>query len=126
MHLFKNEINRKGSASWLLCNDNSKSEYFRNKFVKENGGSFTKSGRYWEWIENKLAITIIPPEAPKNIKKWIFADSDGKEHIVYGLTEFAKQNNLSRQKLYDLIKGERKSHKGFTFISKYDPEENPA
>jgi hypothetical protein len=126
MHLFKNEINRRGSASWLLCNDNSKSGYFREKFIQENGGKFTKNGRTWEWSEDTVTVPTAPPEPHKNLKKWIFLDAEGNQHIVYNLTEFATKNNLSRQKLYDLLKGERKSHKGYTFVSKHDPEENPA
>lgn len=126
MNLFKNDINRKGSASWLLCNDNSKSSWFRGQFVQKFGGTFSKNGRYWEWVENisSVVVSTEPPkpqtEEPK--KSWTFTDEQGKYYTTESLTEFAKEFGLSRQKLYDLMKGERKSHKGFKFASKVDPE----
>lgn len=125
MHLFKNEINRKGSASWLLCNDNSRSEYFRGKFVSENGGKFTRSGRYWEWTEqivDSIIVDSISAESKPLVKTWIFEDMTGTKHSTTNLTEFCKTNNLSRAKIYELINKTRNSHKGYKFLA----IENPA
>ena len=127
MHLFKNEINRKGSASWLLCNDNSRSEYFRGKFVSENGGKFTRSGRYWEWteqiVDSKVNVDSIPDNPKALIKTWLFEDATGIRHSTTNLTEFCKTHNLSRSKIYELINKNRNTHRGYKLIS---IQENPA
>lgn len=130
MNLFKSDINKKGSASWLLCNDNSKSTWFRSKFIEKFGGVFNKTGRYWDWSD-----TLVPTSPPANTQpnqliyitdipkpQWIFEDESGIQHITDNLTDFSKKNSLSRQKLYDLMKGTRKTHKGLKFVSKTDPE----
>jgi|APFre7841882793_1041355.scaffolds.fasta_scaffold00047_41 hypothetical protein len=129
MNLYKNDVNRKGSASWLLCNDNSRSSWFREQVIQKFGGIFNKNGRYWEWVENiphtsSIVITTEPPvPALEDSKKtWTFGDEQNKYYTTENLTEFAKEYKLSRQKLYDMMKGERKSHKGFKFVSKSDPE----
>jgi hypothetical protein len=122
MKLLKHEINKKGSQSWLLCNDNSRASTFRSMFINEYGGSFVKNKNIWEWVDNEVKVE---KELLPNVRTYIFADETDTIHTIQNLTEFAKQNNLSRQKLYDLMKGERKSHKGFRFVEKIEPE-NPA
>lgn len=121
MILFKNDINKKGSQTWLLCNDNSKSQYFRNKFISENGGKFVKN-RYWEWIVEKTEEEIKQEIIDNSKKFWIFNDASGKEYVVDNLTDFCNKHSLARQKMYDLMSGKRKTHKGFTFVSKVDNE----
>lgn len=115
----KEDINRRGSNTWLLCNDNSRSQIHRNTFIQKYGGNFTRKGTFWIWSENKGTIIILKdPEKIETSKKWIFTDQDGNKHEVENISEFCKQNSLSRPKIYEMIKGERKSHKGFRFISK--------
>lgn len=121
MKLLKNEINRKGSPSWLLCNDNSRASTFRSMFVNENGGEFTKNGKVWEWSD----APKIDPETIIEGKKYIFADATGREYYIDNITEFANRHDLSRAKIYDLMKGDRKTHKGFVFVKKIEIE-NPA
>jgi hypothetical protein len=107
-----------------MCNDNSRSAVHRKIFVEKNGGSFIRKGPFWEWInqDQKTGTFIIikDPQIEKIEipKKWIFADEEGKHYHVDNLTDFCKQFSLSRQKMYDLEKGIRKSHKGFKFIAK--------
>ena len=126
--LSKDEVNRRGSNTWTMCNDNSRSAVHRKMFVEKNGGLFVRKGSYWEWLdqEKKVGTIIIikDPEVEKIEvqKKWIFADEEGKHYHVDNLTEFCKKYSLSRQKMYDLSKGIRKTHKGFKFIAK---PENP-
>ena len=129
IRLLKDEVNRRGSNTWTMCNDNSRSNVHRKMFVEKNGGLFTRVGGSWKWLEQDNqsgTIVIINDPEKENIevpKKWIFADAEGKHYHVDNLTEFCNKYSLSRQKMYDLEKGIRKSHKGFKFIAK---TENPA
>ena len=50
-----------------------------------------------------------------NIKKYILINSDGIEYITTnGLTLFCEQHNLNRPNLLKILKGERKTSKGWT------------
>ena len=71
---------------------------------------------------SSIVITTEPPAPEDSKKTWTFGDEQNKYYTTENLTEFAKEYKLSRQKLYDMMKGERKSHKGFKFVSKSDPE----
>ena len=126
MHLFKNDINRKGSQTWLNCNDNSRSNVYRNLFIKENGGNFKRVGAYWEWTDSTKVDSINDDsiqqsDTPKE-KTWVFEDATGERHTTTNLTEFCKINDLSRAKIYELINKTRNSHKGYKFVA----IENPA
>lgn len=126
MKLFKHEINRKGSASWLLCNDNSKADWFRNKFIQENGGIFTKNGRNWEWSED-----APKPQKRKyeSKKRWYFTNAENEQVIIENLIDFCRENKLSRAAMYEVIGGQRGQHKGYRFIKTEEiqvSDENPA
>ena len=122
--LSKEEINRRGSNTWLLCNDNSRSIIHRNEFIKQHGGIFKREGAHWKWSIGYSFVVIKDPEKEKVEvpKKWIFADDKGNQYHIDNLTEFCKQFSLSRQKIYDLMNGTRKSHKGFKFVSKMETD----
>ena len=126
MHLFKNDINRKGSQTWLNCNDNSRSKLYRNLFVQKNGGKFELVGGSWRWTDDtkvdSINVDSIQESDTPKIKTWIFEDASGTKHSTTNLTEFCKTNDLSRAKIYELINKTRNSHKGYKFVA----IENPA
>jgi hypothetical protein len=105
----KNDINRKYSPTWVYCNDNSRSNYFRSKFVEKYGGKFVKeNSNYYSWEENKKLDVR---------RKFIFEDRNGIVFVVENMYDFCKRNDLKRPAMYEMIAGKRKSHKGFKFIS---------
>lgn len=120
MALSLNDVNNKGSFTWIRCNDDAKSFYFRNLFCQKYGGYFTKSGRYYEWSpsENELQLpeepVIVVNNEPK--KTWIFKDPDGNTVKTTNIQTFCKEYNLTRSSLYDVITGKRSTHKGYSFI----------
>lgn len=124
MALSFNDVNRRGSFTWIRCNDDAKSSYFRDVFTKRHGGEFVKSGRYWEWVPKNeqlivLESSITQPAAkeeskPEGEKTWIFLDQDGNEHSTKNIQEFCKEKSLTRSSLYEVISGRRNSHKGFS------------
>jgi hypothetical protein len=123
MALSLNDVNRVHSFTWVKCNDDAKSSFFRTIFIQKYGGLFTKKGRYWEWNPTEDQIialdSSISSPAPKEIepnKVWIFQNPEGKEIKTSNIQEFCKINKLTRSSLYEVISGKRKSHKGFVFI----------
>lgn len=107
--LIKEDINRKYSPTWVYCNDNSRAKIFREKFIKNFGGEFTKDGRnYFKWQE------IKPPVIKR--RKFIFEDINGIIYTIENVYDFCKVNNLKRSAIYELVSGKRKTHKGFKFI----------
>jgi hypothetical protein len=107
--MIKNDINRKYSPTWVYCNDNSRSSYFRKKFIEEHGGLFSKNkNNTFTWEEEKKPISVR--------RKFIFEDRDGTLYVIDNMYEFCKINDLTRPAMYEMIDGKRKSHKGFKFI----------
>lgn len=123
MALSFNDINRRNSFTWVKCNDDAKSEFFRNSFILKYGGEFTKSGRYWEWkpkqeemIELNQSVLQKPISEIEPTKTWIFKNPEGDVLKTQNLQEFCKENNLTRSSLYEVISGKRQNHKGYSFI----------
>lgn len=110
--LKQSDINRQNSPTWIACNDDSRSGYWRSVFTSQYGGEFTKNFRYWSWKETESYI------APKF---WVFA-FQGKEVKTFNLYEFCKEKSLTRSAMYDLMHGRRPQHKGYTFLRE---EANP-
>ena len=102
------EINRLHSPTWVACNDNSKSKLYRNQILSEYGGEFIKDGKYLKWQE-------IPPikkvYVPVRLLKIL--DPSGKCIEIDNMTDYCQQNNLSKAAMYEVIRGVRKSHKGY-------------
>lgn len=107
-HLNIEEINKQYSPTWIACNDNSKSKSFREQILNEYGGEFIKDGKYMKWQE-------IPPiqevYVPRRLLKFI--DSSGKLIEIDHMTEYCKKHKLSKAAMYELLRGIRKSHKGY-------------
>jgi hypothetical protein len=124
MALSLNDVNRRHTFTWVKCNDDSKSGYFREIFIKKFGGQFSKNGRHWEWSPTSDQMIMLessvsePPsqQTPEPSKTWIFKDKDGQEIRTKNIQEFCKKNALTRSSLYEVISGKRKQHKGFYFI----------
>lgn len=127
MALSFNDVNRKGSFTWVKMNDDAQSNYFRNVFLQKHGGQFVKNGRTWEWQPRPEEIIILDPaisrpanpikEEPKEpVKTWIFHDKDGNVVKTQNIQEFCKEHQLTRSSLYEVISGKRKHHKGFVFV----------
>ena len=47
-------INRRNTRDWIKFNEDSKSGYWRDKFLEEHGGQFIQEGRNWKWEETKI------------------------------------------------------------------------
>lgn len=102
------EINKKHSSTWTACNDNSKSSTIREQILTKYGGEFVKDGRYLKWQE-------IPP-IPKiyiPVRLLKFIDPLGKLVEIDNMTEYCQKNKLSKAAMYELLRGIRKSHKGY-------------
>jgi len=106
--LNKNDANKPHTFTWTKLNDDSRKSHFRKEFLKEFGGSFLPKNDgcvVWEG-ENKQQtapvriISVINPE--------------GIEVQVENFTKYCRENDLSRSAMYEVLKGKRKQHKGFT------------
>jgi len=123
MALSFNDVNKRNSFTWIKCNDDAKSVFFRNTFVTKYGGEFVKNGRYWEWkpkqeemIELNQSIIEEPVSENEPTKTWSFKNPNGDIVKTQNLQEFCKENNLTRSSLYEVISGKRQNHKGYSFI----------
>lgn len=100
------EVNRPGSKTWLMMNDNSKSGFMRQKFVEKNGGSFYRQGRSWRWRS---------PATEKN-GYWLKRADTGEKTFFENMTEFGKEQGMSVVKICELLNGKRKTYKGWTAV----------
>lgn len=109
--LKRDDVNKRYSQTWVKCNDDSKSQYFRNKFIEQFGGEFIKDAREFRWQEKKPQPVVNPR------RKFVFEGPDGKIHFVENLYDFCKRNDLNRTPMYDLMSGKRKQYKKYKFIT---------
>jgi hypothetical protein len=124
MGLSFNDVNIRGSFTWIKCNDDAKSGMFRDLFVNKHGGKFERKNKYWEWSPIHTEIINIdssqPKETEKEIKNWIFKNTEGKEYKTQNILEFCKEHDLTRSSVYEVISGKRKHHKGFSLVKIYN------
>lgn len=102
------DVNKKYSQTWIKCNDDSKSKYFRNKFIEQFGGEFVKEGRDYRWKK-------IEPVSLR--RKFVFEGPDGTMHFVENVYDFCKRNDLNRSPMYEMIAGKRKQYKKYKFVT---------
>ena len=125
MALTFNDVNKRGSYTWIKCNDDAKSSYFRGLFVQKHGGEFVRNGRNWEWNPSKEQIIFLEPiyiepgnkeTKPTGEKIWKFKNETGEIFETKNLQEFCKEHNLTRSSIYEVISGKRKSHNGYSVV----------
>lgn len=105
--LKREDVNKKYSQTWVKCNDDSKSKYFREKFIQQFGGEFVKEGSYHKWQE-------IKPVSLR--RKFIFEGPDGQIHFIENVYDFCKRNDLNRSPMYEMIAGKRKQYKKYKYV----------
>jgi len=100
------DVNVKNSGTWIACNDDSRSKYWRSLFLEQNGGEFVKDGRYWKWQKE---------EEFRIYHYYLFTDVNNNVVKIDNMSEYCKKNNLSRSALYEVMSGKRKQYKGFRY-----------
>lgn len=103
------DVNKRYSQTWVKCNDDAKSNFFRTKFIEQFGGEFIKENREYKW-QKKIPVII------STRRKIIFSDPEGKIHFVENVYDFCLKNNLKRSAMYDLISGKRKQYKKYKYV----------
>ncbi len=105
-------INRVNSYEWSRCNNESRSNMWREMVVKYYGGKFEQvvanKALYWKWVEDS-----------ENQPRWIFIDPEGNEHSVSNFKRFCQEHNLDDSRMYDTYNGKRKHHKKWTVKKLY-------
>jgi hypothetical protein len=104
------DVNKRYSQTWVKCNDDAQSKFFRKKFIEQFGGEFIKEGREHKW--QKIVPVVVSPR-----RKLVFEGPDGKIHFIENLYDFCKKNDLNRTPMYDLMTGKRKQYKKYKFIA---------
>ncbi len=104
--LRQEEVNKRHSYTWTRCNDDAKSKVWRERYMTEFGGNFTKIGRYFEWKP------VLKAKEPTN-RKIIVIKPDGTEDLVQNFTKYCRDNDLSKSAMYEVMSGKRSQHKGF-------------
>ena len=107
----KDMINRRNTRDWIKCNEDTKSGYWRDKFLEEHGGQFIQEGRNWKWEETKI---VEDSRIKQERKEFIFINNDGVEFLTDNFTKFCRDNDLNKSAMYKVMSGERTHHKGFT------------
>lgn len=102
----EDEVNRKNSKLWLRMNDNSKAKFFRDNFVKENGGFFKQNGKHWYWVSQREV----------NNGYWLKRVDTDEKVFFENMSEFGAQNGLTAVKICELLNGKRKTYKGWTAV----------
>jgi len=113
--LFKKDINKKFSPTWLLCNDNSKSKTYRTIFLERFGGRFDKKGLYYIWNSK---IKSQPP-VPKG-RTIRMLNGAGEIVVIENILKYCRDNKMSRGAFREVLSGKRKSYKGYRLV----PEES--
>ena len=116
----KDYVNRRNTRDWVKCNEDAKSGYWRDEFVKEHGGQFIQEGKIWRWEEQKI---IVDNRIKQERKEYIFINKDGVEFLTDNFTKFCRKNELNKSAMHQVMKGDRNHHKGFT-VKKLPPKEN--
>lgn len=102
----EDEVNRPGSRTWLMMNDNSKSAFFRQKFTEKYGGSFYREGKRWKWRS---------PITEKN-GYWLKNIHTEEKVFFENMSEFGRKHGLTPVKICELLNGKRKTYKGWAAV----------
>jgi hypothetical protein len=106
--LNKDDVNKRNTFTWTKINDDARKNHFKEEFLKKFGGTFVAQNDglvIWKqhMSEEKPPVRIISLINPK-----------GEVVEVQNFTKYCRDNDLSRSAMYEVLKGKRNQHKGFT------------
>tara|TARA_R100000458_G_C8051316_1_gene98325 strand:- start:45 stop:398 length:354 start_codon:yes stop_codon:yes gene_type:complete len=107
--LKKDDVNKVNTVTWVKCNDDAKSDRWRNMFVDIYGGEFEKNGLYWNWKQG--IVPKIPKKEPN--RRFKVTTPDNQTIYVENVNNFCKKNKLNKSAFYAVVKGQRSHHKGY-------------
>jgi len=114
MNPFKlDDVNKRNSSTWTACNNDSKSKKHRMTFLSMFGGEFVQDGKYVKW---QLIQKPQPVYVPKRLL--YFIDPNKQLLGIDNMTDYCDKHNLSKSAMYEVLRGERKSHKGHVVVPK--------
>lgn len=113
------DINKPNSSTWTACNNDSKYKIYRKEFLAAFGGEFIQNGRYVKW---QTIQKTQPVYVPKRLL--YFIDPNKRLVGIDNVMEYCVTHKLSKSAMYDVLKGKRKSHKGYTLPYK-EPTPEP-
>ena len=102
------DINVKNTITWTACNNDSKFRKYRAEFLLLFGGEFIPDRN------NSARWQLIPEPAYVPVRLLRFLDINKNIVEIDNLTQFCKDNTLSKAAMYEVLRGIRKSHKGYT------------
>jgi len=104
----KDEANKPHTFTWTKLNDDSRKSHFRKEFIKQFGGNFLpQNNGLVTWEEQKH-------EEIQPVRTICVINPEGIPVQVQNFTKYCRENDLSRSAMYEVLKGKRKQHKGFT------------
>jgi hypothetical protein len=102
------------------------SEETRKKMSEVKKGktspNFLKMQKWLKEHQNNPSYAKLISEA--NSQTWILKHQDGRTVTVAHLQSFCEENNLSRNMLYSICKGRKKSHRGWIEVTKITSSHN--
>ena len=90
-----------------------KSEEHRNKIREKSIGRTVKEETKQKLREHNLREDVLRKNIESKQKEWIVTFPDGHEEEVVNLSDFCKENKLSRSKMYEVAAGRMSHHKNF-------------
>ncbi len=114
MNRFKlDDVNKRNSSTWTACNNDSKFKKHRMTFLSMFGGEFVQDGRYVKWQPIQKPQPVYIP------KRLLYFIDPSKQLLgIDNMTDYCDKHNLSKSAMYEVLRGERKSHKGYTAVPK--------
>lgn len=120
MNPFKlDDVNKRNSSTWTFCNNDSKYKMYRKEFLTAFGGEFVQDGRYVKWQR------ITKPQPVYVPRRLLYFIDPNKQLIgIDHMTEYCEEHTLSKSAMYEVLRGDRNSHKGYKAPPK-EPTNDP-
>lgn len=96
-----------------------KSEEHRRKIGEKSRGRSPSQKTRQKLREHNLQPEVLKKNIESKQKEYIVTTPDGIEIEVLNLSDYCKENDLNRSKMYSVAAGERNHHKNFKCRKKY-------
>ena len=111
------DVNVKHTTTWVALNDDSRCRKYRAEFLGLFGGEFIEDRKYVKW----QPIQIIPKYNPP-LRLITMLDKNNNIIEIDNFAAFCRDNGLNRVAMYDVLRGSRRSFKGYTSPNTYVPK----